>query len=55
MEKFKSVDELVSQLKPTNPVYCIRGHVLKKLLNSFKTILREKFCMQLKQTPTILY
>ena len=24
MEKFKSVDELVKQLKPTEPVYCIR-------------------------------
>jgi ornithine decarboxylase len=24
MEKFKSVDELVNQLKPTEPVYCIR-------------------------------
>ena len=24
MQKFKSVDELVNQLKPTDPVYCIR-------------------------------
>ena len=24
MEKVKSVDELVKQLKPTEPVYCIR-------------------------------
>ena len=24
MEKFKSVDELINQLKPTEPVYCIR-------------------------------
>ena len=24
MQKFKTVDELVSQLKPERPVYCIR-------------------------------
>ena len=24
MQKFKSVDKLVNQLKPTEPVYCIR-------------------------------
>ena len=24
MQKFKSVDDMVNQLKPTEPVYCIR-------------------------------
>ena len=26
MQKFKSVEELVNQLKPEKPVYCIRKH-----------------------------
>ena len=36
MEKFKSVDKLVNQLKPSNPVYCIRGESLKKASNFLK-------------------
>ena len=31
MKKFKSVDDLIDQLKPVNPVYCIR----KKTINPF--------------------
>ena len=29
MQKFKSVDELVNQLKPTEPVYCIRRNSIR--------------------------
>ena len=29
MQKFKSVEELVNQLRPTKPVYCIRKRVNK--------------------------
>ena len=29
MQKFKSVDELVNQLKPEKPVYCIRKQSIK--------------------------
>ena len=39
MEKFKSVDELVKQLRPTEPVYCIRRKSIqlssKNFLNKF--------------------
>ena len=39
MQKFKNVDELVSQLKPEKPVYCIRKQSIhiasKKFQNSF--------------------
>ena len=45
MEKFKNVDKLVSQLKPSNPVYCIRGETLKKLQNISKKTLKAKFFM----------
>ena len=35
MQKFKTVDELVSQLQPVKPVYCIRKHSVTKAINFF--------------------
>ena len=39
MQKFKTVDELVGQLKPEKPIYCIR----KKSIQSASTYFRNKF------------
>jgi len=39
MQKFKTVDELVNQLKPEQPIYCIR----KKSIQSASTYFRNKF------------
>ena len=39
MQKFKTVDELINQLKPEQPIYCIR----KKLIQSASTYFRNKF------------
>tara|TARA_Y100000590_G_scaffold100573_1_gene114335 strand:- start:1480 stop:2658 length:1179 start_codon:yes stop_codon:yes gene_type:complete len=39
MQKFKTVDELVSQLKPVKPVYCIR----KKSIQIASKIFQKKF------------
>jgi len=39
MQKFKSVDELISQLKPERPVYCIR----KKSIHIASKIFQNKF------------
>jgi len=39
MQKFKNVDELVSQLKPEKPIYCIR----KKSIQLATTYFRNKF------------
>jgi ornithine decarboxylase len=39
MQKFKSVDELVNQLKPEQPIYCIR----KKSIQSASTYFRNNF------------
>ena len=39
MQKFKNVDELVSQLKPEKPIYCIR----KKSIQSASNYFRNKF------------
>jgi len=39
MQKFKTVDEIVNQLKPEKPIYCIR----KKSIQSASTYFRNKF------------
>ncbi|MDC0395642.1 hypothetical protein OAM18_01485 [Candidatus Pelagibacter sp.] len=39
MQKFKTVDELVNQLKPDQPVYCIR----KKSINVASAYFKKKF------------
>ena len=39
MQKFKSVDDLVNQLKPTDPVYCIR----KKSVQLASKFFQSKF------------
>ena len=39
MQKFKTVDELVNQLKPEKPIYCIR----KKSIQSASSYFRNKF------------
>jgi len=39
MQKFKTVDELINQLKPEQPIYCIR----KKSIQSASTYFRNKF------------
>ena len=35
MQKFKTVDELISQLKPERPVYCIRKKSIQDASKSF--------------------
>jgi len=39
MQKFKTVDELINQLKPEQPIYCIR----KKSIQSASSYFRNKF------------
>ena len=39
MQKFKTIDELVNQLKPDQPVYCIR----KKSINAASIYFKKKF------------
>ena len=39
MQKFKTVDELINQLKPEKPIYCIR----KKSIQLASTYFRNKF------------
>ena len=39
MKKFKTVDELISQLQPDKPIYCIR----KKSIQAASKFFQEKF------------
>ena len=51
MEKFKSVDELVKQLRPTEPVYCIRRKSIKISSKYFKNRFPGKILYAVKTNP----
>ena len=51
MQKFKSVDELVSQLKPTEPVYCIRRNSIRFASRFFKNKFPGKILYAVKTNP----
>ena len=51
MEKFKNVDELVNQLKPSNPVYCIRAGSLKKASSFFQNNFKGNILYAVKTNP----
>ena len=51
MQKFKSVDELVSQLKPTEPVYCIRRNSIRLASRFFRNKFPGKILYAVKTNP----
>ena len=51
MQKFKSVDELVSQLKPTEPVYCIRRNSIRLASKFFQNKFPGKILYAVKTNP----
>ena len=51
MEKFKSVDELVKQLRPTEPVYCIRRKSIQISSSYFKNRFPGKILYAVKTNP----
>ena len=51
MQKFKSVDELVKQLKPTVPVYCIRRKSIKLSSKYFRNKFPGKILYAVKTNP----
>ena len=51
MQKFKSVEELVNQLRPTRPVYCIRKESIKLASKYFKKNFPGKILYALKTNP----
>ena len=51
MQKFKTVDELVSQLKPERPVYCIRKKSIQIASNYFQNKFPGKTLYAVKTNP----
>ena len=51
MKKFKSVDELVNQLKPNEPVYCIRKHSINIASKYFQKNFPGKVLYAVKTNP----
>jgi len=51
MQKFKTVDELVRQLKPEKPVYCIRKQSIQRASNFFKNKFPGKILYAVKTNP----
>ena len=51
MRKFKDVDELVNELKPDYPVYCIRPDSIKKSTIFFKDNFPGKILYAVKTNP----
>ena len=51
MEKFKSVDSLISQLKPSEPVYCIRRNSIQVASKYFQKKFPGKILYAVKTNP----
>ena len=51
MEKFKSVDELVKQLRPTEPIYCIRRKSIQLSSKYFRNKFPGKILYAVKTNP----
>ena len=51
MQKFKTVDELVSRLKPEKPVYCIRKKTIQVASKTFQKKFLGKILYAVKTNP----
>jgi len=51
MQKFKTVDELISQLKPEKPVYCIRKKSIHSASKTFQNKFPGKILYAVKTNP----
>ena len=51
MRKFASVNELVNNLKPSDPVYCLRPNSIKKSVEFFKSNFPGKVLYAVKTNP----
>ena len=51
MQKFKSVEELINQLKPEKPVYCIRNKSIESAVKYFINKFPGKILYAVKTNP----
>ena len=53
MQKFKTVDDLISQLKPERPVYCIRKKSIHVASKTFQNKFPGKILYAVKTNPNL--
>ena len=51
MQKFNSVDELVNNIRPVDPIYCIRPNSIKSACSWFKQNFPGKVLYAVKTNP----
>ena len=51
MKKFKSVDQLIDQLKPDKPIYCIRKHAIEAASKYFQKKFSGNILYAVKTNP----
>ncbi len=51
MKKFKSVDEMINQLKPVEPVYCIRKKSIQLAAKFFQKKYPGKILYEVNTNP----
>ena len=51
MQKFKTVDEIISQLKPEEPIYCIRRKSIQVASRIFQNKFPGKILYAMKANP----
>jgi ornithine decarboxylase len=51
MQKFKSVEQIVNQLKPEKPIYCIRKNSIRSAVNYFNKNFPGKILYAVKTNP----
>ena len=52
MQKYNSVNELVSTLRPVDPIYCIRPNSIKSACSWFKSNFPGKILYAVKTNPS---
>ena len=55
MKKFKSVEELINQLKPDKPIYCIRKQSVNVASKYFQKNFPGKILYAVKTNPHKIY
>ena len=51
MQKFKSVEQIINQLKPEKPIYCIRKNSIRSAVTYFKKNFPGKILYAVKTNP----
>jgi ornithine decarboxylase len=51
MQKFKSVEQIVNQLKPEKPIYCIRKNSIRSAVKYFNKNFPGKILYAVKTNP----